>query len=79
MMRWLRKFRAWLGGWFWLPCPVCGEMFAGYEVRTASAFVPVDGDPYNGRVVCNKAECQAEAKRQCDEAWLCAGSNWLRR
>lgn len=30
---WWRRFRAWLGGYFWLPCPRCGKMFAGYEKR----------------------------------------------
>jgi hypothetical protein len=29
--RWLARLRACLGGWFWLPCPACGQMFAGYE------------------------------------------------
>lgn len=28
--RW-RQFRAWFGGYFWLPCPVCGKMEAGFE------------------------------------------------
>jgi hypothetical protein len=25
------KFHADLGGWFWLPCPSCGDMFGGHE------------------------------------------------
>jgi hypothetical protein len=28
--RW-NEFRAALGGRFWLPCPVCGQMFGGHE------------------------------------------------
>ena len=30
--RFLAQFLAWLIGYFWLPCPHCGEMFAGFEV-----------------------------------------------
>jgi hypothetical protein len=40
--RWRRKFRrlneAWAKtiGFFWLPCPACGQMFGGHEAsRTA--------------------------------------------
>ena len=28
--RW-RQLRAFLTGYFWLPCPNCGRMFAGFE------------------------------------------------
>lgn len=24
--------RARLGGYFWMPCPLCGEMFGGHEI-----------------------------------------------
>lgn len=30
-MRWFARLRAWIGGYFWLPCPVCDRMFAGFE------------------------------------------------
>ena len=29
----IRHFTAWLGGYFWLPCPNCGRMFGGHEIR----------------------------------------------
>lgn len=32
----LRKIIADLCGYFWLPCPCCGEMFAGYETGKIS-------------------------------------------
>lgn len=25
------KFYAWVAGYFWLPCPVCGRSFGGHE------------------------------------------------
>ncbi len=29
----LRRLRARAGGYFWLPCPMCGESFGGHEWR----------------------------------------------
>lgn len=33
MPRWWAKLRADVGGYFWLPCPLCGRMFGGHEWR----------------------------------------------
>jgi len=30
--RFLNAIVACLGGYFWLPCPICGKNFAGYEL-----------------------------------------------
>ncbi len=30
---WLRRMRAEWGGYFWLPCPLCGQYFGGNEWR----------------------------------------------
>jgi hypothetical protein len=32
MPRWFHRLWACLTGYFWLPCPRCGQMFAGYEI-----------------------------------------------
>lgn len=29
--RWLNKIYAKLNGYFWIPCPVCGQYFGGHE------------------------------------------------
>jgi hypothetical protein len=29
--RFLARFLAWLCGFFWIPCPLCGRYFAGFE------------------------------------------------
>ena len=52
-METLRRFWAWLLGYFWLPCPICGRMFGGYE--TASV-----GIIRTGKLVCK--ECEENAK-----------------
>lgn len=59
MPRAAAKLYADLNGYFWLPCPICGEHFGGHEGGKES--VPSDR-PYIGRVVCNKPECNEKAK-----------------
>ena len=34
--RFLRRWYAGLAGYFWIPCPVCGEMFSGHEMGDVS-------------------------------------------
>lgn len=64
----VRRFRfpnrvwAWLCGYFWLPCPECGEMFGGHEIGYTKSgeikpFLAVEADseifPINkGRQAC---------------------------
>lgn len=48
----IKKIRAYLGGYFWLPCPICGEEFGGFECGEQS---------YHGRVVCYKIKCNVSA------------------
>ncbi len=61
--RWLAKQRAKAEHKFWLPCPVCGDNFAGFE----SGQWGVTDSYGSGRSVCCKLECQIEAKRQTRE------------
>jgi hypothetical protein len=35
--RWGAHIRAYLGGYFWLPCRVCGRMFGGHEISEQMA------------------------------------------
>lgn len=37
---WLRRLRARLGGYFWMPCPVCGEEFGGHERQGTVRRIP---------------------------------------
>jgi hypothetical protein len=56
--RWLAKVLADVGGYFWLPCPICKEPFAGFEwgesIMTGNL----------GQGVCSKPECGAEARKR---------------
>lgn len=31
--RWFHHLRAIIGGYFWLPCPLCGREYGGHEWR----------------------------------------------
>lgn len=55
--RWLQKVKADRGGYFWLPCPMCGEEFGGHE--WAGHLMRSD---HEGTGIC--ANCAAEADRR---------------
>lgn len=58
--RWLQWLRAYLGGYFWGPCPICGEAFGGHETDIAQQVWWTS--PREGRAVC--ANCAEEAQRR---------------
>jgi len=55
--RWLARFMAWFGGYFWMPCPICHEPFAGFEWGPQSLMK----DSSSGTGVCSKPSCITEA------------------
>jgi hypothetical protein len=56
--RWMHKLYAKVFGYFWLPCPVCGEYFGGHEVTRETPSVQVGS---RALLVCPKRECANEA------------------
>lgn len=60
----LRRLRAEAGGYFWLPCPNCGRMFAGYECGST---LWDEVDPVRGKMTCNDPECMEEVERRNQE------------
>ena len=57
-MRWLHRLYARLRGYFWLPCPICGQMFGGHERGCGDLMTSwTDG-------VCVCPRCAAEAERR---------------
>ena len=58
-MRLLHKLYARFFGYFWLPCPVCGQHFGGHEIlNKKTAHVVVDGHVW---CVCPRESCNSEA------------------
>jgi len=53
----LAKFLAWLLGYFWLPCPICGKPFAGFEAEGQLMVTVCSG-------WCTCADCIDEAIRR---------------
>jgi hypothetical protein len=62
-MRYLNQLFAWLFGYFWLPCPVCGENFGGHEA-SFTALVVDEADGQHAYCTCSKISCQEEAMRR---------------
>lgn len=44
------QFRAWLGGYFWKPCRLCGAMFGGHQWRECGHITIECADMDWGRV-----------------------------
>jgi hypothetical protein len=59
--RWLQALIAHLGGYFWLPCPICGENFGGHEWGDESLYIGGG----SGWGVC--ANCGDEARERSDK------------
>ncbi len=51
-------------GYFWLPCPICGQDFAGFEHGPDFLMETASVDGASGKVVCARASCQKEARRR---------------
>ena len=56
--RWFHRAWAHFFGYFWIPCPVCGEMFGGHEASGAQRIVSYSKDKgTDWRVTCPKISC----------------------
>ena len=53
--KWIQHLKATLLGYFWLPCPICGEHFGGHE-KSGSLITSYSG----GKVVCINCAEKAE-------------------
>lgn len=65
-MRVLQRLRALTGGYFWLPCPICGEMFGGHE-KHGILMTSCEG----GQLTCIK--CAPEAARRTKQLYVDSG------
>lgn len=54
--RWLNRLYAGLFGYFWLPCPLCGEYFGGHEWRGDNQDVGCYRNPYRIHAICTRCE-----------------------
>lgn len=53
----IREFRAEAGGYFWLPCPICGRMFGGFEIAEGIGLMHTES---TGSCVCKNCAKKAE-------------------
>lgn len=62
----LGRFRAWVTGDWWLPCPVCGEYFSLATAHKETGVKHFDG---GYALVCLNSACIEEADRQTRAAY----------
>ena len=53
----MKKLIAYLLGYFWIPCPICNEYFAGFEISKYSLKI----DENNSKCICKKCTYTAIA------------------
>lgn len=63
----LHKIWADFAGYFWLPCPLCGEMFGGHEWKTSALNSTIMTSWHTGKGVC--PNCHGAAKEYNDK-WM---------
>ena len=63
MPRWMHKLYARFFGFFWLPCPLCGDLFGGHEWRSRAA-VLWHKDRSGGTGVCEKCIPEAQERNR---------------
>jgi hypothetical protein len=68
--RTFNKMYARLNGYFWLPCPLCGQHFGGHEWSHGNkcSSIPKPGSPGTGMGIC--PDCTEAGKGYYDEAYF---------
>lgn len=60
----LNKLKADLEGYFWLPCPACGQMFGGHEWKSSEYdSIPTDDTGRSAEGICP----------DCGKLWMRTG------
>lgn len=57
--RWMHHAWAWFGGYFWLPCKICGQPFGGHEHKRCVVLYESQG---RGWLTC--PNCKEETKKR---------------
>ena len=53
----IENMKDFFGGYFWLPCPMCGKMFSGHE-KGGDLWL----DSMNGKMTCADPECMKKVE-----------------
>lgn len=66
------------GGYFWLPCPLCGQEFGGHEWRPIEgkiSSIPAPDGPQGMSIgIC--PDCTAAGRGYLDPMWVKAADEW---
>lgn len=67
-MQLLHRLYAFIFGYFWLPCPKCGEMFGGHQRKPGpGASIDVGGRRMGVCPACDTPELRAEREAEIAE------------
>lgn len=69
-LRWLHRWYAAVGGFFWLPCPLCGVHFGGHEWRPVGGRLASVPDP------CGPSNMSVGICPRCTRAGLGRELSW---
>ena len=72
-LRFIHYLIATIGGYFWLPCPICGKSFGGHEWQTDKPNSTIMTSWSTGTGVCPK--CHDKAKEYNGE-WMAANKSF---
>jgi hypothetical protein len=66
--RWIAQIIAWFTWDWWIPCPVCGEYYAGFERGPTDRTVNhrIEGGDLVSEYTCCRTLCQLEGARQTE-------------
>ena len=64
-------FRAFIGGYFWMPCPLCGKYFGGHEKNGGHLATSL------GSGVSTCADCTKDAERITRERYTAWGVGYF--
>lgn len=60
----MHRIRAFLGGYFWLSCPICKRKFGGHEQKSGNVLWT---GYHVGIGICNDPECKKIADKRNEE------------
>lgn len=70
--RFLNQLWAFIAGYFWLPCPLCGRYFGGHE-WTGEYSIPNKNRPGISTGVCTSQACIEKAQRITNDFYKSGG------
>lgn len=66
--RFIHRVYAFMMGYFWLPCPICGRYYGGHEIKSKTSILYTS--LCGGKCVCPSRGCEEEAQKLNEKYFL---------